>query len=74
MTTKTPEDDRIKELEKEVKSLTRLVKEMAAREKVLTLRLKMLGQDHATTMKKLKELDATARKIDARVTQVQAKK
>jgi hypothetical protein len=70
----TVEVDRVKELEQEVKNLSRLVREMAAREKLLTLRLQHLSKDHVTTMNKVKELDLTAKKMDGRITQVQARK
>jgi len=71
-TTQTP-DDRIAELEKEVKSLTRLVREMAAREKVTVTRLKMVAQNAAATAKNVKALDTAARKTDSKLNQVNAR-
>lgn len=56
MTTQTP-DERIAELEKEVKCLTRLVKELVAKEKVYTKRLQMVAQDLQASKKSLKALD-----------------
>jgi len=67
----TPEE-RIAELEKEVKCLTRLVKEMAAREKVTTARLASVAREHASTAKDVKALDTAARKSDAKIAQVHA--
>lgn len=64
-------EQRIKELEQEVKNLTRLVREMAAREKVLTKRLHLVAQDLATSQKAVKALDTAARKSDAKLAQVQ---
>lgn len=68
---KTPEQ-RIEELEKEVKCLTRLVKEMAAREKVSAIRLAAVSRDHAQTAKNVKALDLAAKKSDSRLAQVHA--
>ena len=73
MTTQTPQPiDRIIELEKEVKCLTRLIKEMAAREKVLTKRLQMVAQDGAQTNRALKAFDTMAQKVDAKINSVQS--
>jgi len=71
-TTQTP-DDRIAELEKEVKSLTRLVREMAAREKVTVTRLKLVAQTATATAKNVKALDTAARKTDSKLNQVNAR-
>lgn len=65
-------DERIAELEKEVKALTRLVREMAAREKVTTTRLKMVAQNAAATAKNVKALDTAARKADSKINHVQS--
>lgn len=68
---KTPEQ-RIEELEQEVKCLTRLVKEMAAREKLNTGRLQAVSRDHAQTARQVKALDLAAKKSDSRLAQVHA--
>lgn len=70
--------EKIAELEKEIKSLTRLVREAAAREKLMATRLANLAKDHAATAKQLKELTVTTKKVDVKVdsvhSQVQRKK
>lgn len=71
MTTPSP-IDRIVELEKEVKALTRLVKEMAAREKVMATRLGLVARDHAQTAKSVKALNTAAQKTDAKISHVQS--
>lgn len=64
--------DRVAELEKEVKHLTRLVREMAAREKVLTSRLQMVARDHVQTVKSVKAHDVAFKKTDGKINQVHA--
>lgn len=69
----TVEVDHVKELEQEVKNLSRLVREMAARERVMTARLQMVARESADSKKQIRELTVTAKKIDGRVSQVQSK-
>ena len=72
MATEQTPDQRIAELEKEVKCLTRLVKEMVAKEKVYTKRLQMVAQDLHASQKQVKALDTAARKSDSKLALVQA--
>lgn len=62
--------ERINELEKEVKGLTRLIREAKAREKVMAARLMLIAKDQKQTEKAVKELALIARKTDAKVSQV----
>lgn len=70
----TVEVDHVKELEQEVKNLSRLVREMAARERVMTARLQMVARESADSKKQIRELTVTAKKIDGRISQVQQQK
>lgn len=71
--TSTPQPiDRIIELEKEVKSLARLVKELVAKEKVTAKRLQMVAHDGSQTSKAVKALDSAAKKVDAKINSVHA--
>ena len=78
MTTTTSQTDRTSELEKEVKSLTRLIREAAAREKVLSTQCRMLSKDHSIMQKELKDIVLQLQKNSAAVmkvsSQVQSKK
>lgn len=66
------------DLEKEVKSLTRLIREAAAREKVLTTHCKMLLKDQSLMQKELKEISMQLQKTSVALmqlsSQVQRKK
>ncbi len=66
------------DLEKEVKSLTRLIREAAAREKVLTTHCKMLLKDQSLMQKDLKEISMQLQKTSVALmqlsSQVQRKK
>ena len=65
-------EQRIEELELEVKSLTRLVRELAAKEKVYAKRLLSVAQDLKASEKRVRDLDLAARKSDAKIAQVGA--
>jgi hypothetical protein len=65
--------ERVAELEKEVKALNRLVKEMLAREKLMATRLAAVTRDHHATTKNVRALDLAARKTDAKIAQVNSR-
>lgn len=65
--------ERVTELEKEVKALNRLVKEMLAREKLMATRLALVTRDHHVTAKNVKALDLAARKTDSKIAMVNSR-
>lgn len=65
-------EQRIEELELEVKCLARLVRELAAKEKVYAKRLLSVAQDLKASEKRVRDLDLAARKSDAKIAQVGA--
>ena len=75
MMTPTPNPaERINELEKEVKDLTRLAREAKAREKVTSTRLMLMAKDMKTMMTTIKDLQTKSKLTGVALAQVQSKK
>jgi len=62
--------ERLEILEKDVKDLKRLIKEMTVREQSLAARLTKALNENLKAQQKIRDLELVTRKTDARVTHV----